>query len=26
MCVWCHWCHVIAHKSFENEVIAKIIN
>jgi hypothetical protein len=24
--VWCHWCHVMAHESFENEEIAKIIN
>ena len=22
----CHWCHVMAHESFENENIAKIIN
>lgn len=22
----CHWCHVMAHESFENEEIAKIIN
>ena len=22
----CHWCHVMAHESFENEAIAKIIN
>ena len=22
----CHWCHVMAHESFENEVIAKIMN
>ncbi len=22
----CHWCHVMAHESFENEDIAKIIN
>lgn len=24
--VWCHWCHVMAHESFENPEIAKIIN
>ena len=22
----CHWCHVMAHESFENEVIAKLMN
>ena len=22
----CHWCHVMAHESFENEQIAKILN
>ncbi|KAK1920695.1 hypothetical protein DB88DRAFT_513831 [Papiliotrema laurentii] len=22
----CHWCHVLAHESFENEAIAKIMN
>ena len=22
----CHWCHVMAHESFENEAVAKIIN
>ena len=22
----CHWCHVMAHESFENEVTAKIMN
>ena len=22
----CHWCHVMAHESFENEDIAKIMN
>jgi len=22
----CHWCHVMAHESFENEVIADILN
>jgi len=22
----CHWCHVMAHESFENEEIAKIMN
>ncbi len=22
----CHWCHVMAHESFENEAIAKIMN
>ncbi len=22
----CHWCHVMEHESFENEVIAKLIN
>ena len=24
--VWCHWCHVMAHESFEDEEIAGIIN
>lgn len=24
--VWCHWCHVMAHESFENPEIARIIN
>ncbi|MCX8060529.1 MAG: thioredoxin domain-containing protein, partial [Aquificaceae bacterium] len=24
--VWCHWCHVMAHESFENPQIAHIIN
>ncbi len=24
--VWCHWCHVMSHESFENPEIAKIIN
>jgi len=24
--VWCHWCHVMAHESFEDPEIAKIIN
>ncbi|MCS7083744.1 MAG: thioredoxin domain-containing protein [Aquificaceae bacterium] len=24
--IWCHWCHVMAHESFENEEIANIIN
>jgi uncharacterized protein YyaL (SSP411 family) len=24
--VWCHWCHVMAKESFENEEIAEIIN
>ena len=24
--VWCHWCHVMAHESFENEEVARIIN
>ncbi len=24
--VWCHWCHVMAHESFEDEQIAGIIN
>jgi len=24
--VWCHWCHVMAHESFENEEIAAYIN
>jgi uncharacterized protein YyaL (SSP411 family) len=23
---WCHWCHVMAHESFENEEIAAVIN
>lgn len=22
----CHWCHVMAHESFENEAIAEIMN
>ena len=22
----CHWCHVMAHESFENEDVAKIMN
>ena len=22
----CHWCHVMAHESFENEIIAEILN
>ena len=22
----CHWCHVMAHESFENEEIARILN
>ncbi|MDC0264589.1 thioredoxin domain-containing protein, partial [Verrucomicrobia bacterium] len=22
----CHWCHVMAHESFENEEIAKVMN
>ena len=24
--VWCHWCHVIDRESYENAVIAKVIN
>ena len=24
--VWCHWCHVIDRESYENHVIAKIVN
>ncbi len=24
--VWCHWCHVMAHESFEDPDIARIIN
>jgi uncharacterized protein YyaL (SSP411 family) len=24
--VWCHWCHVMAKESFENEEIAHILN
>lgn len=24
--VWCHWCHVMAEESFENEEIARILN
>jgi len=24
--VWCHWCHVIDRESYENPIIAKIIN
>lgn len=23
---WCHWCHVMDHESYENPVIAEIIN
>ncbi len=23
---WCHWCHVMAHESFEDEEIAAVIN
>src|SRR4029078_10935644 len=22
----CHWCHVMAHESFENEEVAKLLN
>ena len=22
----CHWCHVMAHESFENEDIARVLN
>lgn len=22
----CHWCHVMAHESFENEEIAEVLN
>ena len=22
----CHWCHVMAHESFENEAVAKVLN
>ena len=22
----CHWCHVMAHESFENEEVAQIMN
>ena len=22
----CHWCHVMAHESFENEAIAALLN
>ena len=22
----CHWCHVMAHESFENEVVARLLN
>ncbi len=22
----CHWCHVMAHESFENDIVAKILN
>jgi uncharacterized protein YyaL (SSP411 family) len=22
----CHWCHVLAHESFEDETVAKIMN
>ncbi|MFN3814160.1 MAG: thioredoxin domain-containing protein [Aquificaceae bacterium] len=24
--VWCHWCHVMAHESFQDQEIARIIN
>ncbi|MGE5237259.1 MAG: thioredoxin domain-containing protein [Chloroflexota bacterium] len=24
--VWCHWCHVMAHESFENDDVARLIN
>ncbi len=24
--VWCHWCHVMAHESFENDEVAALIN
>jgi uncharacterized protein len=24
--VWCHWCHVMAKESFEDEEVAKILN
>src|SRR3989304_2436215 len=24
--VWCHWCHVIDHESYEDPEVAKIIN
>jgi uncharacterized protein YyaL (SSP411 family) len=24
--VWCHWCHVIDHESYEDPAVAKIIN
>ncbi|HPB37751.1 MAG TPA: DUF255 domain-containing protein [Syntrophorhabdus sp.] len=24
--IWCHWCHVMAKESFEDEEVAKIIN
>ena len=23
---WCHWCHVMAHESFENEATAAVMN
>lgn len=26
ICSTCHWCHVMAHESFEDEEVAKIIN
>jgi uncharacterized protein len=24
--VWCHWCHVMAHESFEDDGAAKLLN
>lgn len=24
--IWCHWCHVMAKESFENEEIARLLN
>lgn len=24
--VWCHWCHVMDHESYENPEVAKIVN
>jgi uncharacterized protein YyaL (SSP411 family) len=24
--IWCHWCHVMAQESFEDEVIARLLN
>ena len=24
--VWCHWCHVMDHESYDNPEVARIIN